>query len=354
MDLSGILTGAAFTCLVVAPVTSLAGCTIAESDTAALGLAHDPIPTLAATALLPVVPVTIPPTPAAAPTLPSPTPAIQPTVPPTSAPSPVPSPTPEPPTATPNPFAQINGVAFSAFAVMPPDVADHVGAIAARGRELGRNPRAFSKLGDSGVLLESNLVRFDNGPVNLGPYAFLQPAVEHFAGSWSRYGESARVSLTTIGTFDPMWADPQACAPGEHMLACEIRLHNPAVLLIRLGTNEGGAERYSAYLRDIVRFAIDNGVIPVLGTKADRFEGDDSINAATRALAAELRVPLWDFDVLAATLPNRGLSSDGAHLSIYRNNDYTDPQALAHGYPVSDLSALVMLDALRVILLAGG
>jgi hypothetical protein len=264
----------------------------------------------------------------------------------------------EPPTPTepptPNPWAQINGVPFAAFVVMPPEVIDNVRAIAARGRELGRNPRAFSKLGDSGVLLESNLVRFDNGPVNLGPYAFLQPAVDHFAGSWSRYGEGARVSLTAIGTFDPMWADPQACAPGEHMLACEIRLHNPAVLLVRLGTNDGSAGLYDQYMRDIVRYAVDNGVIPVLGTKADRFEGSDSINLATRAIAAELRVPLWDFDVLAETLPNRGLSSDNAHLSIYRNNDYTDPVTLAHGYPASDLSALAMLESLREILVAEG
>jgi hypothetical protein len=64
----------------------------------------------------------------------------------------------------------INGVAFEDIAPMPPDVAAHVREIHARGLALGRNPRAFSKMGDSGVLIESYLTRFDRGIYNLGPY----------------------------------------------------------------------------------------------------------------------------------------------------------------------------------------
>lgn len=235
---------------------------------------------------------------------------------------------------------------------MPPEVADHVREIATRGQELGRNPRAFSKLGDSAVLVESNLTRFDNGPYNLGPYEFLEPAIEYYEGSWSRYGAGARVSLTTVGTFDPMWANPNYCEAGEHLLECEIRLHNPAVLLIRLGTNDGKAETYSRYMARIIEYSIDNGVIPILGTKADRFEGDNSINEATHRLAAEYRVPLWDFDQLAETLPKRGLSGDRAHLTITGRNDYTDSETFTFGYPVSDLSALVILDQVREILVS--
>jgi len=232
------------------------------------------------------------------------------------------------------------------MAFIPPAVADHVLEITQRGRELGRNPRAFSKLGDSAVLTESNLTRFDNGPITLGPYSFLEPAVSYFAGSWERYGAGARVSLTTIGTFDPMWANSAYCPAGEHLLSCEIRLNNPSVLLIRLGTNDGSAELYYTYMGKIIEYAIENGVVPVLGTKADRFEGDDSINEATRRLAAEYRVPLWDFDALAATLPNRGLTDDQAHLTVYGRNDYTDPETYTRGYPMSDLSALVVLSEL--------
>jgi hypothetical protein len=61
-------------------------------------------------------------------------------------------------------------------------------------------------------------------------------------------------------------------------------------------------------------------------------------------------VPLWDFDRLAETLPNRGLTGDNAHLTVYRRNDYTDPETFTHGYPMSDLSTLVVLDEIRKIM----
>lgn len=346
MDLSGLLERLP---VIAAAVLLLSGCGVmaAEPLNSASGPAS--LPTIAATALQPFVPVELIPTATPAPTLPSPTPLPSPTN--TSTPPPPPTETPAVPSSpTPDPARRINGIPFESIAVLPPDTQARVREIAARGRELGRNPNAFSKLGDSAVLIESNLTRFDNGPVTLGPYAFLEPAVAHFAGSWARYGAGARVSLTAIGTFDPMWANPDYCSAGEHMLACEIRLHNPAVMLIRLGTNDGRADRYDTYMRRIIEFCIENGVIPVLGTKADRFEGDDSINETTRRLAAEYRVPLWDFDAVAATLPNRGLTDDYAHLTVYRNNDYTDPETMTHGYPVSDLSALVVLDAVRMLL----
>lgn len=311
-----------------------------------------PLPTVAQTALRPFTATPAPPTATPAPTLPTSTPA--PSVTPTATSQP-PTATPdEPVTQTPDPHRQINGIPFESIAVISPAVAEHTREMIARGRVLGRNPRAFSKLGDSAVLIESNLTRFDNGPFMLGPYEFLQPAIDHFAGSWSRYGVGARVALTTIGALDPMWANPQWCAAGEHPIACEIRLHNPAVLLIRLGTNDGSAELYERYMRQIIEYTIDEGVIPVLGTKADRFEGDNSINDTTRRLAAEYAIPLWDFDAVAATLPNRGLTDDQAHLTVYRRNDYTDPETFTRGYPVSDLSALVVLDAVRQLLIAEG
>jgi len=351
MDLSGLLgrgvRRAGWLAGPAAAAILLTGC---SGATASLPRAVAPLPTAAAVALVPFAPTAsaVPLTPV--PTLPSPTPT--PTA--TGTPTPTPTATPlVPPTATPDPARQINGVPFEAIAVLPPETAAHVAEIIARGRELGRNPRAFSKLGDSAVLTESNLTRFDKGIYDLGPYAFLQPTIDHFAGSWERYGAGARVALTTIGALDPMWARPEYCAGGEDPLNCEIRLNNPAVMLIRLGTNDGRAASYEANMRVIIDACLEQGVVPVLGTKADRFEGDDSINAATRRLAEELRLPLWDFDRVADTLPNRGLNDDHAHLTTTARNDYTDPETLTRGYPVSDLTALVMLDALRALGLGG-
>jgi hypothetical protein len=344
MDLSGIL--AVRFLLAGAVLWLLTGCAgvVAAPDVAAL-------PTLASTALAPYLSPTPPAIPAPRTAVPTPLPTATGTVTPTPPPPPpTATPTPEP-TSTPDPARVINGVAFDDIAPIPPDVAAHVREIHARGLALGRNPRAFSKMGDSGVLVESYLTRFDKGSYNLGPYAMLQPAVDHYAGSFERYGAGARVALTTIGVFDPMWANPQLCNPGETLLACEIRLHNPGLLLIRLGTNDGNSARFEQYLRDIVTYSLENGVIPVIGTKADRFEGgDDRNNQAMRRVAAEMRVPLWDFDRLADTLPGRGLRDDNAHLTAYRNNDYTDPETYSRGYPMSDLSALIVLETIRQVI----
>ena len=344
MDLSGLLGRAGRRLAGPALALLLAGCGRPGPGLAA----QSPLPTRAAVALVPFAPTATAVPPTAAPTLPSPTATATATA--TGTPAPPPTATPlVPPTATPDPARQVNGVPFAEIAVLPPETAAHVREIVARGRELGRNPRAFSKLGDSAVLTESNLTRFDGGPVDLGPYAFLQPTVDHFAGSWGHYGVAARVALTTIGALDPMWARAEYCTGGEDPVSCEVRLNNPAVMLIRLGTNDGSATLYETYMRQIIDLLLAQGVVPVLGTKADRFEGDDSINAVTRRLADELRLPLWDFDRVAGTLPNRGLTDDQAHLTVYGRNDYTDPQTLTRGYPVSDLTALIVLDALREI-----
>lgn len=343
MDISRILGAATgivlFTLMVTgcgtvaSPASASLPTLVATADASALRPVpfSSPLPTTSPVATLPTItplPTATPVTPTAAPTQ---TPSIS-------------------PTSTPDPAHQVNGIPFEQIAVMPPNVVEQVAEIAQRGQELGRDPRAFSKIGDSAVLIESNLTRFDNGPLDLGPYSFLEPTVSHFAGSWARYGAGARVSLTAIGTLDPMWANPAYCSPGENLPACEVRLHNPSILLIRLGTNDGSAELYHTYMSQIIEYVLDNGIVPILGTKADRFEGDDSINEATRQLAAAYRVPLWDFDAVAATLPNRGLNDDHAHLSVYRHNDYTDPETYQRGYPMSDLSALIVLDAVREIM----
>jgi hypothetical protein len=236
-----------------------------------------------------------------------------------------------------------------AIIVMPEEVRSHVREIFAKGQARGRNPNAFSKLGDSLVLTSHYLTRFDGGSYNLGPYGFLQPTIEHYAGSFARYGVAVKVGLHAWSVFDPLWANKEHCVAEETMLACEFRLHNPSTILIRIGTNDtGSAGLFEENVRQIVEFCIAEGVIPVLGTKPDRFEGPDGQNnAVIRRLAAEYRVPLWDFDRIADTLPDRGLTADNVHLTIYRTNDYTDPETFNRGYPVNDLTALLMLDAIR-------
>jgi hypothetical protein len=354
------------------PVFLAAAALSACAPLAELGLAPfgaPPVPTAAqpavANALQPVeqaAPASgLPPTPFVWPTewAPAPTPVPSATAEPsatplpTATPEPLPTATPEPsptPAAspTPDPARQINGLPFEAIAPLDEATLATARAAFARGAALGRDPNRFSKLGDSAVLTDHNLTRFDGGRYLLGPYAMLQPTVDAFAGSWGRYGVGARVGLTAGSTFDPFWANKEWCQPEEHLLACEIRLNNPAFLLVRLGTNDGDPESFESGLRRAVEFSLEQGVIPVLATKADRWEGpDDRNNAILRRVAAEHHVPLIEFDLLAATLPNRGLTDDNAHLTVHVADDYTDPVTFTKGYPMSDLAALVMLDALR-------
>ena len=240
----------------------------------------------------------------------------------------------------------VNGVPWEAIVVMPPEVVARAKEIYAAGRALGRNPRAYSKVGDSTTENPHFMARFDTGPYNLAAYSYLQPAVEHFQGSHGRDSIAVRIGLHSWTANDPTWAEPGLCLPNETPVQCEIRVHNPAVLLIRLGTNDVGAGgMFDSNLRQIVDTAIAAGVIPVIGTKGDRHEGSNENNDILRRIAADYRIPLWDYDRVADTLPGRGLDVDAAHMNTYYAHDYADPTAFARGHAMHNLTALMVLDA---------
>ena len=149
-----------------------------------------------------------------------------------------------------------------------------------------------------------------------------------------------------------MWADEKWCESGENLLACELRLQNPSVIFIRLGSNDSGSPSGFRYnVKEVIEFATENGVIPIIGTKADRFEGSNENNDILRALADEYDVPLWDFDHLAETLPNHGLDTDNIHLVIDElPHDFTVAETFQRGHAMQDLSALIALDQVRRII----
>lgn len=290
-------------------------------------------------------------------------------VPPTYTPSPTPTPTATPdPAATPvnyptaidgyptaqtllptapyTPPLEVNGIPLDQFIVMPPDVVEHSRAIFAVGQALGNRANAFSKMGDSTIESPFFMDRFDQpGGYNLGDYAYLQSAINQFQGSFSRDSVAVRVGLHSWSIFDPMWGDAR-CNSGESVIECEIRLNRPAILFVRLGSNDAGVPEYfERNLRQIIEYCAEHGVIPIIGTKADRFEGGNINNDILRRLAAEYAVPLWDFDLLAGTIPGRGLVSDGVHMNTFYAHDWTQPQGLQTGHGVHSLTGLMMLDA---------
>jgi hypothetical protein len=252
------------------------------------------------------------------------------------------------PTAVPVQTA-LNGLSLGEFLILPPNVRDNVRAIYAQGQALGRNPNTFSILGDSLIATPQSLAQLEKEELNLGEYAYLQPTLDQYAGSFGRYGPSVRVGLHSWSVFDPLWADKELCLANEDLLACEIRLNNPSVMLIFLGSNDAGVPGgFKLNYEQVVQTVINNGIVPILATKADRFEGPDNANnTAVREVAAALQVPLFEFDILANTLPGRGLGPDNVHLTFLEPPDYSSPGLFAIGYPVHNLATLMVLDEVR-------
>lgn len=241
----------------------------------------------------------------------------------------------------------LNGIPLDQIVVIPHNVLENTQAIYAKGQELGRNPHAFAKVGDSTVENDHFLSRFDEGPFNLGDYTYLQRVIDYFPGSFNRDSAAVHIGLHSWTAFDPIWADKAVCEPNETVIACEIRLHNPSIMLIRLGSNDTGAPAlYDESMRQIVQVAIDNGVIPIIGTKADRNEGSNQNNDIVRQISADYQIPLWEFDPVAGTLPSRGLDVDNVHMNTFYAHDYTDPIAFTRGHAMHNLTALMVLDAI--------
>jgi hypothetical protein len=97
-------------------------------------------------------------------------------------------------------------------------------------------------------------------------------------------------------------------------------------------------------MRRIIEFSIENGVVPILSTKADNEEGNGIVNATIARLAYEYDIPLWNYWLAVQPLPDHGLQEDGAHIT-WGPNRFDDPQAMKKGWTVRNLTALLVLDA---------
>ncbi len=254
------------------------------------------------------------------------------------------------PAMTPSPD-RVNNLPFDSFISIDSAVSDHIREIFATGRTLGRNPRAFSKAGDSTIESPYFLGRFDGSPYNLGAFQYLQAVIDHFKGSYSRKSQAVRIGQHSWTLLNPAWADKEQCQPDESPLACEFRLNNPSVVILRLGANDAGVPKlFDKKMRAVVEYAIERGVIPVLSTKPDQRPGAEQINNILRKIAADYKIPMWDFARVSDTLPGRGLGPDGVHLTGFYQHDYTLPQAFQRGHAVQNLTALILLDKIWRVL----
>ena len=193
-------------------------------------------------------------------------------------------------------------------------------AIYQQGQKLGNDPHSFARIGDCQSEPEVFLGLYDD-PTRYyftEKYKYLQMTVNQFAGSFARSNVTARRGFGIASVFSPLQADPTVCNNNETPLDCEYRLHKPSFIFVSMGTNwcKGCSAKFEEYLRKIVDYSIAHGVVPILSTKADNMEGDNSLNLAVARVAYDYDLPLWNFWLAVQYLPNGGLAKDNIYLTV--------------------------------------
>ena len=249
-------------------------------------------------------------------------------------------------TATPD--LRRNPIDWQDWPIAPDRVSSHMQEIYEQGIFSGNNPQAFSKVGDCQNITEVFLGLFDSGQYTLDPSSSgMQMTIDFYRGSFGRDSQAVRGGFNAASVLSPLWADLEECNPGETPLDCELRLHRPGIVIISLETWFPGRtpETYSAYLRQIIEKVVAAGAVPLLSTKADNTEGDDSINLAIASLAYEYDLPMWNFWRAVQPLPDHGIDwtrdPGGFHITY-------------EAWSVRSFSALWALDSLRRLLNSSG
>ena len=268
-------------------------------------------------------------------------------------PSLTPSLTPSPvptllPTSSPTPAitSTLAPDAWQTLPVIPTGVSMKMCQVYKLGQMLGNNPRAFSKVGDCQSMLPDFLGYIDEGHYNLSKYSYLQSVIDFFAGSFGRNSRAVKNGLTASGVMVPLWNDWKDCGVNETPLDCEYRILRPSFAIISVGTNDAnGLVPFETTLRRVIDHTIGHGIVPILVTKADNAEGDNSINATIVRLAYEYDIPLWNFWLVVQPLPDHGLRSP-EHLTYSEYGyptDFSNPENMQYAFNVRNLNALEVL-----------
>jgi hypothetical protein len=234
-----------------------------------------------------------------------------------------------------------------------PEVSQPARDIYQRGLLLGNQPQHFSKVGDCQNILSYFLGVFEQpGEYKLGlDYAYLQETIDYYAGSFSRESYAVKGGYNVAAILTPMRADPDACNKNQSPLDCELAHWRPSIALVSL--EEWWADRpvgeYAIYLDQAVTIMIDNGTLPILATRAGNTPHVYALNDAIARVAHQHDIPLWNFWGAIQGLPNHGLTEDGFHLTFARNM-FDDPVRMKSAWPWRNLTALQVLEAVRLAL----
>ncbi len=188
-----------------------------------------------------------------------------------------------------------------------PEPDESIREIYQRGLTLGNDPNAFSIFGDCQSRPDEFFGVFETDPFLVESLpSELRETVEHFNGSFTRESPTSQDGTTPGALLWDQWHRGEyGCTFSETPVECELRIHRPSFVIIQIGTHF--ESRNTGYLRKIITQLINEGVVPILATKADNRELDDRVNRDMAILADEFNVPLWNFWTSLSDLPDRGL-----------------------------------------------
>ena len=250
-------------------------------------------------------------------------------------------------TSTPKPLLEKD--AWMEMPVIPTGVSDSMREVYKLGLAMGNDPRRFSVIGDCQNVSSYFLSTFDKpGDFSLGVYADLQPTIDYYQGSFSRNSLAVKGGFNAAAVLSPLRSDPNACNQNESPLDCELRVWKPSVVFVSMETwwSKKPAQEYDKYMRRVIERILEAGVVPIIATKADNLEGDNSINATIAQIAYDYDIPLWNFWAVVQPLPSQGLTPNGFYLTFARNF-FDDPVRMQRAWPWRNLTALQALDVVR-------
>jgi hypothetical protein len=198
-----------------------------------------------------------------------------------------------------------------------PKITPHMAAVYAQSVQHGRDRRMFTVAGDCNSLSYDYLLLVAKNLIDLHGNDYLRNTIQEFNSAFVRDSLTVAGGFNTASVMDPSWASPADCQDGESPFACELRVTRASIVFIALGTGDQFDWRsFDSNYRKLIEYSLNNGVLPVLVTKADALESEeagapgDYINNDIRALAKEYDVPLMDFAAATAGLPQHGLRSE--------------------------------------------
>ncbi|HEY5731024.1 MAG TPA: SGNH/GDSL hydrolase family protein [Anaerolineales bacterium] len=196
---------------------------------------------------------------------------------------------------------------WKSWSVIPAFIDPSLQKVYQYGLSRGNDPHAFSIFGDCQTQPDDFFGIFETDPTVL---MFLSPelreTVTNFKGSFNRETSTSQDGTTPGALLWTQWHRGEYdCTFAETPVECELRTHRPSFVIIQVGTHF--ESRNTEYLRRIINQLLDEGVIPILATKADNREKDERINRDMALLASEYDLPLWNFWAAVSDLPNRGL-----------------------------------------------